>query len=78
MKYVKFDTPEQAEEYRDKLQDHHDATHTDGPRIVDCVLPTYDGMYALTLLDDDYPDVGSGEIVDSVSPPVMEGDNGIL
>jgi hypothetical protein len=35
-------------------------------------------MYALTLLDEDYPDVGSGEIVDSVEPPKVEEDNELL
>ena len=77
MKYVKFATSEQAEEYRGRLQAHHDTTHTEGPRIVDCILPTCDGMLALTLQDEDYP-ATDGEIVDSISPPVEEGDNGIL
>jgi hypothetical protein len=77
MKFVKFATQEQAEGYRARLQAHHDATHTEGPRIVDCIVPTYDGIYALTLIDDDYP-ATDGEIVDSISPPVEEDENGIL
>ena len=77
MKYVKFQTPEQAEAYRAELQAHHDQTNSGGPRIVDCVLPTCDGMLALTLQDEDYP-ATDGEIVDSVEMPKVEGDNGIL
>jgi hypothetical protein len=75
MKYAKFQTIEQAEAYKIKLQAHHDhdETHKSGPRIVDCVLPTYDGQFALTLIDDDYP-ATTGEIVDSVNPPAIEGE----
>jgi len=77
MKYVKYPTREAAEEYRVKLQAHHNSNHTEGPRIVDCIVPTYDGYFALTLIDDDYP-ATDGEIVDSISPPVEEDENGIL
>jgi hypothetical protein len=71
MKYLKFETVEQAEEYRIKLQAHHDATHTEGLRIVDCIVPTWDGMFALTLLDDDYP-ATDGEAVESIEIPQIE------
>jgi len=71
MKYVKFETAEQAEEYRVRLQAHHDETHQAGPRIVDCVLPTWDGKFALTLQDEGYPDVGAGEVVDTVESEII-------
>lgn len=71
MKYVKFTTLEEAEEYKGKLQAHHDATPVEGPKVIDCVFVTYDGKYACTLIDDDYPET-TGEIVDSVEPPVVE------
>ena len=74
MKYVKFDTLEAAMAYLPRLQDHHDETINLGlgPKIIDCIFPTYDGKFALSLQDDTYPDVGNGEVVDTVEPPVME------
>jgi len=71
MKFVKFATQEQAEGYRARLQAHHDQVQ-EGPKII--ILPallTYDGYFALTLLDDAYP-ATDGEIVNTVEPPAEE------
>ena len=56
MRFVKFATPEEAEEYRAKLQRHHDETHflrPENPRIIDVPCRTPDGQYALTLQNED-------------------------
>lgn len=72
MKYIKFITQEDAEEYRIRLQAHHDAginKDQTKPKVIDCVFPTWDGKFALSLQDETWPET-TGEIVDSVEPPV--------
>jgi hypothetical protein len=58
MRYVKYQTLEEAEAYREVLQARHDETHVPGtPKIIDCICPTYDGQFALTWQDDDGPPI---------------------
>ena len=71
--FIKFNTEQEAEEYRKKLQAHHDATMRERPtKIEDHYFSTWDGKFALYLMDDSYPDVGSGEVVESVDRPKVE------
>jgi hypothetical protein len=74
MKYVKFETAETAEEYRVKLQAHHDATINQDktkPRVIDCIFMSYDNKFVLSLEDETWPET-DGEIVDSIESPVVE------
>lgn len=75
MKYILFTDKKEAEVYKIKLQDQHNkATSVGKPKIIDSVVVTYNGKFACTLQDSDktWPDVGNGEIVDSIEPPVQE------
>jgi len=67
MKYILFDSKEQAEEYRVKLQAHYDKTITD-KRVIACIFHTYENRPCLSIMTDDYPET-TGEVVDSIDPP---------
>lgn len=72
MQYVKFNTIAEAETYKVELQAHHDATinlDKTKPKVIDCVFPTWDGKFALSLQNGTWPET-IGEIVNSVEPPV--------
>jgi hypothetical protein len=72
MKYVIFPTENEAEEYRVRLQAFHDSESNQDPtkpKIIDCIVKTWRGEYALTLLNDTWPDVGKGSIVDNIDDP---------
>lgn len=71
MQYVKFLTMEEAEAYLPILQAHHDATinyDKMNPRIIDCIITTWDRKFSLTLVNGTWPET-DGEIVDSIEPP---------
>ncbi|MFA6411209.1 MAG: hypothetical protein WCW53_00830 [Syntrophales bacterium] len=72
MKFVIFPTEKEAEEYRVRLQAHHDAGLNQDktrPKIIDCVVKTWRGEYALSLLDSTWPDAGNGIIADNIEDP---------
>ena len=64
--YVKFSTQEEAEEYRQRLQAYHDGQGRQGPRVIDCVVETWDGMFACTLLAGDEAPASDGVLVDTI------------
>jgi hypothetical protein len=71
MKYVQFNTLSEAETYLPKLQANSDAHQIQGqPKVINKIFNAPDGKPTLTLLYDDYPDVGSGEVVDSIEPAI--------
>ena len=73
MKYVKFNTREEAETYLPKLQANSDTHQIAGePKVINKIFNAPDGKLTLTLLYDDYPDVGNGEVVDSIEPVIEE------
>lgn len=66
MKYILFDSTEEAEEYREKLQAHYTETITD-KKVIACIFTALDRP-CLSVLTDDYPET-TGEVVDSIDPP---------
>lgn len=66
--FAKYATEAQAEVVKVKLQAHHNGRP--GPHIVDLAVKTWDGKYALTLLDEDEGfALEGGTFVESVEPP---------
>lgn len=72
--YVKYGSEAEAISKCASLQAYHTGRNLPGPRIIDAVVPTWDGQYALTLLEgDDWQDIGSGVVVESIAQPKIEG-----
>ena len=76
--FVKFNTEQEAEEYKVKLQSHHNATASQRTtKIEDHCFSTWDGKFALYLMDDSCPNVGSGEVVENMNRAVEDNLQGL-
>jgi len=69
MKYALFNNIEDAEAYKEIIQEDTDAKNLPGPKVI-YLINIINGRPTVTLLDDNYPEVLNGEVVESIEPEV--------